>query len=230
MWIRVLAADELIRICSNCPSARQREFKTKSVIYLSQPRETVWIVREGFVKLTLTRDTGDRWMQAIVGRGGLFGAPLFHQDRSPSSATGELAQQATAHGRIKLIELDRSFVEQGIRIESHRSAAIIESFTSQIRILERRLLWQNTSPLRARIATILCDLVTKECHQPSQDCAVSVPLTHQELADLSRATRPVVSKILAEWKQQQIISYTRQDIRVSDYRRLFEIAGEITPR
>ncbi|MHC5538505.1 Crp/Fnr family transcriptional regulator, partial [Singulisphaera rosea] len=87
-----------------------------------------------------------------------------------------------------------------------------------------RLLWQCTSPIRARLAAALRDLICYEGERCRHGHTIDVRLSHQDLAELVGAARPVVSAELARMRNEGLVEYTRCYLCVDDLDGLNRIA------
>jgi CRP-like cAMP-binding protein len=217
-------AERFIQACGLVKSARRRSFGNAHAIYLTPPKAQCWVVKTGYVKLSVPRADGGQFIRLILGRGGFFGDQPF----GVSAFHGFVAPQpehAVAHGPVDVLELDRSQLESALAIDLELAGLMLESATSRALFLERRLMWQFITPVRARIAATLRDLICFEGNRCRHGHTIDVRLTHQELAELVGAARPVISAELVRLKQEGIIEYTRSYFCVDDLAKLDRAAG-----
>ena len=182
------------------------------------------MVKAGYVKLLDPRVEGNRFIRLILGRGGLFGdrpfgAGAFRGFISPQH------EQAVAHGPAEIIEMDRQELEAAAHAQSGLATLLLESVTARAQFLERRLLWQFTTPIRARVASTLRDLICFEGQRCRHGHTIDVRLTHQDLAELVGAARPVVSAELVRLRDERLIAYTRCYFCVDDLDGLDRVAA-----
>ncbi len=159
-----------------------------------------YCVLQGHVKLTrLTRD-GAFAMVAVLKAGDWFGAL--------DGCAGPCAETAVAKGTVRLRVLTGADGPFG----ATDAAAIIASMARRQRFLEQRLAALQVHDVRARLATVLLDLA-RFCGQHCQHGhEIDVRLTHQELAELSGISRPVVTATLNRWRRDGSLRYTREYI------------------
>lgn len=82
--------------------------------------------------------------------------------------------------------------------------------------------------IRTRLAAALRDLICFEGQRCRHGHTIDVRLTHQELADLVGAARPVISAELVRMRGEGLIEYTRCYFCVEDLAGLNRVAaGEI---
>ncbi|HEX4148157.1 MAG TPA: Crp/Fnr family transcriptional regulator, partial [Pirellulales bacterium] len=206
MLLKTEWAERFVRACEKLRSARRRLIPDGESIYLAVPEEQCWVIVAGYVKLLDPRGDGERFIRLILGRGGLFGdrpfgASAFHGFASPQH------EQAVAHGPVKILELDRDELEAASQAHPELATLLLESFASRSQFLERRLLWQFTTPIRARLAAALRDLICFEGQRCRHGHTIDVRLTHQELAELVGAARPVVSAELVRMRSEGLVEY-----------------------
>ncbi len=186
-----------------------------------------WAVTSGYVKLLDPRVDGSRIIRLILGRGGLFGDRPFGE-RAFRGFVSPQQEQAFAHGPAEVIEMDREELEAASRADGELASMLLESMTARAQFLERRLLWQFTTPLRARVAATLRDLICFEGQRCKHGHTIDVRLSHQDLAELVGAARPVVSAELVQMKREGLVEYTRCHFCVDDLAGLDRVATDPT--
>ena len=98
--------------------------------------------------------------------------------------------------------------------------------TTRAQFLERRLLWQFTTPIRAGWPPRLRDMICFEgCSACRHGHTIDVRLTHQDLAELVGAARPVISAELVRLRDEGLVMYTRCFFCVDDLDGLDRVAG-----
>jgi CRP/FNR family transcriptional regulator, cyclic AMP receptor protein len=121
--------------------------------------------------------------------------------------------------------MDRQALEAAAHAQSGLATLLLESVTARAQFLERRLLWQFTTPIRARVASTLRDVICFEGHRCRHGHTIDVRLTHQDLAELVGAARPVVSAELVRLRDERLIAYTRCYFCVDDLDGLDRVAA-----
>ena len=173
------------------------------------------MVADGYVKVLDPRIDGSRFVRLILGRGGLFGDRPFGE-RAFRGFVSQQEEQAVAHGPAEVIELDRKAMEAATGADAEFAALLLEAMATRAQFLERRLLWQLTTPLRARVAATLRDLICFEGQRCKHGHTIDVRLSHQDLSELVGAARPVVSAELVRLRDEGLIAYTRCYFCVDD--------------
>jgi CRP/FNR family cyclic AMP-dependent transcriptional regulator len=216
-------AEQFTRVCAQVPSARRRSLTSGEMIYAAWPEGRCWVVAAGYVKLIDLRPDGDRFIRLIHGRGGLFGDRPFRSEAFRGFAAAQ-CEQAVAHGPAEVVEVGRVELEDAALAQSVLATLLIESASVRAEFIERRLLWQCTSPIRARVAAALRDLICYEGDRCRHGHTIDVRLSHQDLAELVGAARPVVSAELVQMRREGLVEYTRCYFCVDDLDGLNRVA------
>lgn len=171
---------------------------------------------------------GERFIRFIQELGGLLGGHPYSANAFEGFTVPE-NEKAFSHGPAELVELDRAELEGAAKDHLDYAVMLIESATTFSQFFERRICWQFISPVRKRIATILRDLICFEGQRCEHGNAIDIRLTHQGLAELVVAARPIVSAELAQMRDEGVISYTRSHFCVESLDRLKLITGKLRP-
>lgn len=183
------------------------------------------MVVSGYVKLIDPRNDGSQFVRLVLGRGGLFGDRPFGAVAFRGFATPQ-HEQAFAHGPAEVIAVERAELEAAAGARAEFAAQLLESVTTRAQFLERRLLWQLTTPVRSRVAAALRDLICFEGQRCKHGHTIDIRLTHQDLAEFVGASRPVVSTEVARMRGEKVLSGTKFHFCVDDLDGLNRIAEE----
>lgn len=205
--------------CAKLASAPVREFKSRALIYLEKSEGKTYVIKRGYVRLAYADPSGRLWTRMLLGKGAVFGDLPFRP------RLFVVNERAIASGMACVIEMRRSELESASLNNPHFQALLLQTLSSQVTALDRRLQWQLISPIRKRIATSLYDLMCFSGGRCGHGHLIDVRLTHEEFAELVVAARPVVSDVLAELKSEQVIDYTRGHICLLSLDRLESIAS-----
>lgn len=216
-------AERFLAACMGIRSARRRSLPSGTLIYSGIPAGCCWVVAGGYVKILDLRVDGGRAIRLIIGRGALFGdrpfgAAAFRGFFAPQQ------EQAIAHGPASVIEVDRAELEAASKADGGLASLFLGTTTARAQFLERRLLWQFTTPIRARVAATLRDMICFEGQRCRHGHTIDVRLSHQDLSELVGAARPVVSAELARMKREGVVEYARSYFCVDDLDGLDRIA------
>ena len=208
-----------VTACGKVKSAAARDVKSKTPIYLRRTPGRTFVVKRGYVRLVYSEPDGRLLTRMLLGKGAMFGDLPFR----PGSFLPN--EQAIASGMSCVVEVSRQELEQQTVVSPAFESLMLQTFSSQLQALDRRMQWQLIFPLRTRIATALYDLVCFAGGRCGHGHLVDVRLTHEEFSQLVVAARPVVSEILVELKQEGIIDYTRSHLCLLALDRLLSLSA-----
>lgn len=200
---------------------RRHDLGDQSLVYSSYTPGKLYVVERGYVRLVFIQSDGHQLTRMLLGQGALFG------DLPYSPATFKSEELAIVNGESGVLEIERAEMEEISRRDGEFRQLLLESLATQMQFLDRRLQWQMRSPLDARVAMILADLVCfsgATCHHYKGGHFVDVRMTHEEFSELVSAARPTVSAILKGLSDQGIIGYTRSHLCLLDIDVLRRIA------
>lgn len=190
--------------------SRLRPVSTKSLshgrsLYATYAPGKTYIVQKGYVRLTAIGESGDQFTRMLLGRGAIFGDLPF----TPPLSMKE--ESAIASGATSILEFQRQTIEAVVHHDAVLCKILLEIYSRQLGLLDRRLQWQFAAPLRRRVAMILLDLMEfGRAPCPHHDgFLVDIRMTHEELSELVGAARPNVTAILNEFRGEGLLQYTR---------------------
>jgi CRP-like cAMP-binding protein len=208
-------ADRFLKACARLRSAHRRRLEAGRPIYSGVPKGRCWVVARGYVRLFDLRNDGDRLIRLFLGRGSLFGDHPFESNAFRGFSLPD-NEHADAHGPAEVIEFSREELESASQSDRELCRLLLESAATRSRFLERRLDWQLTVPVRARIAATLRDLICFSGDRCRHGHTIDIRLTHQDLSELVDVARPVVSAELVRLRDEGLIAYTRSYFCVND--------------
>lgn len=204
--------------CANVPNTTVKDFKSGKLIYLQKPAGKTFVVKRGYVRLAYADPTGKLLTRMLLGKGAVFGDFPFRPELNVTN------ERAISNGMACIMEINRTMLEAHALQHARFQAFLLQTLSSQLTALDRRLQWQLINPLRTRIASALYDLLCFSGGRCGHGHLIDVRLTHEEFSELVVAARPVVSEILADLKADGLIDYTRGHICLIELNRLEEIA------
>lgn len=178
-----------------------KTFAAGQIIYdPSHAQSILFIIKSGRVRLFQTTPNGKTFTLAIYESGDIFGnMSIIGQNMGVSYA--EALESST------LCQLRDSDVTQFLLTDIRISQQITSILAKRISELETRLSDIALRPLAQRLASLLL-ITSRTSHIPWKKEWV-VTMTHEQLANLAGATREAVSKALADFAKQGLISQKR---------------------
>ncbi len=173
-------------------------------------RSSIFVVLAGEVGVSVVLPNGQRILCVIYQPGTVFGFPIVEGERPRLSAADAFTAATVAVTPRREFE----HILAGLP-----PANIIRFFN---RVLERqarfamRLVHCTALDLRGRLALTIADLAATFGVHGAGGTHISVPITHENLADMVGASRERVSKALAALMAEHLITYRRQAITVRD--------------
>jgi CRP/FNR family cyclic AMP-dependent transcriptional regulator len=181
-------------------------------------RGSLFIVLAGHVSLSVLLPNGQRILCALHPPGAIFGFPIVETERLRWSA-------ADAFTPATVAMVPRRTFEQ---VFSSLPPAVVIRFFNKL--LERqarfamRLVHCVALDLRGRLATTLADLAATFGREDADGIRVTVPITHENLAEMVGASRERTSKSMARLMAAGLIKYGRRQVMVLDLCGLQEVA------
>lgn len=189
----------------NLHPASTRGLSHGKVLYATYVPGKTYIVQSGYVRLMAIGENGDQFTRMLLGRGSIFGDLPF----TPPLSMKE--ESAITSGATSILECQRHTIEAVVHRDEVLCKILLEVYSRQLGLMDRRVQWQFAAPLRRRVAMILLDLMEfGRAPCPHHDgFLVDIRMTHEELSELVGAARPNVTAILNEFRDEGLLRYTR---------------------
>ena len=192
--------------------ARRRRFDRHEVVFHEgDPGDTVHLIARGRVALRVTTPLGDTVTLRILGPGSLFGE-LAVLDPAPRNAT------VVALERTETLALHRDHFDELRQQHPEVDRMLLDSLISEVRRLSTQLLEALYVPVPQRVELRLLDLVRQ--YGGDGDGAVDIPLTQDELAELSGTSRTTVNRVLSGLEADGLVTVSRGHVVVPEPDRL----------
>ncbi len=190
-------------------AAPMRQFTPGELLFSPpQPMETLFILKQGRVRIFRVSPDGRALTTAILTPGTVFGEMLL------------LGQQmhdnfAEALDPVTVCVMSRSDVHRFLLSDARIAARISEILGDRVSQLERQLSDTVFKTVPQRIATTLCLLADQE---PRRLLArgIQIQLTHEQVAALAGTSRETTTKILNEYAEQGLVHLGRGRITIAD--------------
>jgi len=189
---------------------QERSFRRKEIIYLAgEPGNHVYLLKKGIVKISKVTGDGRELTLALLKPGEIFGE---------LEAVGETSRdtQAEAHSDLLICVLRRDDLMRLVEMKPRLGIQLSKLIGFRRKVIENRLgnLIFRTVP--ERLATLLLELA-REFGEPSGNVTtITLPLTHQDLANLIGSARPTVTETFNEFKAKGIVDVSGKTITVKD--------------
>lgn len=211
-----ISQEEMNRIAIRARSLRKARGE---FIYLPGDRaESVYIVRQGRVKLSVLSESGKEIAIDIIQRGEIFGEFALVDESLRSNMTQALDDI------VMWVFSKRDFTHL-LTSEPKLALSYIRLVGDRRRRMEKKLSDITSKAVSARICELLHELSTNAFEVESAANDYLVPLTHHDVASLIGAARQTTTTVLNDLERRAIIELGRGWIRVKRLKELQTYCG-----
>jgi len=182
--------------------SQEREFTSNRPMYqhyrgenISLNRQSIWYVRQGWVKLTTHCAKGEEILLGLAGPRMIFG----------SSLTDAVTYQATAMSNVELVGITVAEIAS-TPILSH---SLYPKIIARLRQTEAMLTISGKRQVQERLHQLLNFLKEEIGQSTPNGIRLEVRLTHEELASACCTTRVTITRLLGKLQQQGLISFDK---------------------
>jgi CRP-like cAMP-binding protein len=181
--------------------------------------DLVYVLNNGRVKLTHSTADGLHIVLSFVGPTEMFGPTATFAGRSyPASAQAVRWCQALAWNGSDMARLMQRFPRVALNA--------LSAMTSTLQELRERYSELATEPVQRRVAHTLIRLATQAGWKTEDGLLIDMPLSRQDVAEMTGTTLYTVSRILRGWKQIGVIDAGRERVTILQPAALHAIAQE----
>jgi CRP/FNR family cyclic AMP-dependent transcriptional regulator len=177
------------------------------IFLLGDPADSIYLLREGRMKITNSSEDGHEVLHEIIGPGEFFGdvSTILGIPRTTSAQVLEASL---------LCEVLRKDFESLLIMFPELSLRWIKSVGLRLQKAEAQLLNVICNDVSTRVREALIDLVA---HEPGvrPDQPVRIGITQQDLANLIGASRQMTSQALKELEDSSVLILTYRSILVT---------------
>jgi len=168
----------------------------------------VYFLKEGIVKIAATDEEGNEIIKYLVKPGNLFGLmPLLDEQESPSD-------YAIAQEDSMVYFIDVESLKHWMNVHQDLRTNVYKQIGTRIKKVENRLLSMIFKEARVRINNFVIELAKEFGTIHDDYYTVKNFLTHDDIAKLTATSRQTVNSILNELRDQQLIEYNNEVIRI----------------
>jgi CRP-like cAMP-binding protein len=181
----------------------------------------LFVITKGRVKIWRASEEGGALTLTLLGRGQPIGTLGAADDRrNHATATAITPVEAMAWP----IEGLRQLMEQNPVLTGN----VLRTVTNYAEQLIERLEEVASVPVEQRIARTLLRMARRAYGDGAVD-GCELPLSRQDLAELTSATLPTVSRIMSRWRSERLIAGARGRVKLLNRAALARIAGLTGP-
>ena len=105
------------------------------------------------------------------------------------------------------------------------SLALLEIVSSRLREAREVIHQLSASPVESRLAATLLKLADKLGEKRGDEVLIQLPLSRQDLADMTGATVETASRVMSQFRRQKLIRSGRRWVSLTDLDGLKKIAN-----
>ncbi|HJQ31284.1 MAG TPA: Crp/Fnr family transcriptional regulator [Pyrinomonadaceae bacterium] len=184
------------------------------------PAETVYVLKQGRIKLSVLSESGKEFAIDIFQPGDIFGefALADEETRSNMAQALDSALMWVFRKRdfVRLLETRPKLAMNYIRLVGRRR-----------RRMEKKLSDITAKDVAARVCELLHEVSTSSADADASAPELLVPLTHQDVASLIGAARQTTTTVLNDLERRDIIELGRGWIRVTRLKELQVYVGSL---
>ena len=184
---------------------REKAYPKGSVIlFEDDPGDSLFVVRQGRVKVVLVGEDGREVILGVLGVGEHFGE-LSLIDEQPRSA------HVIAMEDAQMLVLRREDFKARVERSPAVAWALLQGLSRRLRRADEKIGGLVLLDVPGRIARLLLDAATE-----GGSDRIEKPLTHQTIAQMIGASRETVSRAMKEFQEANWIAVERRQIQLTD--------------
>ena len=184
---------------------REKAYPKGSVIlFEDDPGDSLYLVREGRVKVVLVGEDGREVILGVLEPGAHFGELALIDDQ-PRSA------HVIAMEDSQLLILRREDFRRRVEANPSVAWALLMELSRRLRRADQKIGGLVLLDVPGRISRLLLDLSAE-----SSNGTIEKPLTHQTIAQMIGASRETVSRAMKDFQEEGLIRVERRRIAVAN--------------
>jgi CRP-like cAMP-binding protein len=193
------------------------------LFHQGDPADSLWFVVRGRVKLTQVGADGQEVVIRFFGPGEIFGGIAL-----VPGASYPVNAEVVENGRLLL--WPRAAVAAVAGAHPQLALKTTGAIAERMRELQDRFRELATERVAQRVARALVRLTRQAGRRTDEGILIDLPLSRQDLAEMTGTTLFTVSRLLSGWETDGILAVGRQKVVVRNPHRLVAIAEDLQPR
>ncbi len=185
-----------------------------------QPVDRFFLLLDGHIRVIRTTPGGEQIIALHIVPGQLFGI---------GAALGRTTYPATAIAADDCVALawpNRLWTEfitryDGFATETYKSVG------ERVGEMNNRIVEMATQQVEQRVACAILRLITQTGRKVDSGIEIGLPITRQNISDMTGATLHTVSRLLSGWEREGIVRSERRKITVTAPQRLVILSGAV---
>ena len=188
------------------------------------PATHAYVLVEGRVKMIQITPNGHQITMRIMTPGQTYGGIALLNPRAGYPATAQAVENSAA------LAWDTAHLRELVEREPSISLNVMGLMHGYISELQERQKALVTDRVEQRIARILLKLAAQSGKKIEEGVLIDLPITRQDIAEMSGTTLYTVSRTLNEWERDGLLEIGRERVVIREPHGLVSIADELVER
>ena len=185
---------------------KMESVRKRQIVYIpGDPCNSVYILKEGRIKISRLMEDGRELTLVILEPGEIFGEIDVLENTSRDT-------MAAAMDDCNICVMRKEDFERFLRMKPDIPIKLTKLIGLRLKKIENRIENLLYKDVPSRLARILLDLGDATGFNDNMGVRLNARLTHQELANLIASTRETVSLTLGEFRDKGLIEFDRKEI------------------
>lgn len=177
--------------------------------YAGDPAVKLYVIAEGQVKLLRHAPAGQEVIVNMLVPGEFFGSlPILGETTH--------ADTAQAHASGCLLTITAEHFQDILQQHPGVSLSLLEIVSARLREAREIIQRLSASPVESRLAATLIKLAAKIGQDKDGKLLIQMPLSRQDLAEMTGATIETVSRSMSQFQKQGLIESGRRWVAITD--------------
>ncbi|MGA8944006.1 MAG: Crp/Fnr family transcriptional regulator [Thermoactinomyces sp.] len=185
-----------------------RHYPRNSTIFVeAQERTTIYFIQSGSIKITRVDNNGNEQVITLLQKGDMFPHVGFFDD-SPYPGTAQTITDC------KLLAISIKDFDRLLNSNPQMAKSVMKIMARKILQLQSRLQVVISGDVHQKVVMSLLRLVQEYGIVKEDGILISIPLTHQDLANMLGMSRESVNRVLNQLKKEKILNINRKGILI----------------
>lgn len=203
-----------------CRTPRRTVSAGAFIFHEGQSAQVLYVLIRGRAKLVQTTSEGQQVVVRYVGPGQIFGGAGFMGDHDyPASARA--VEECLA------LALASDDMTAHIRRYPHLAVNMLDIMAQRILTLQERYRELATQRVEQRLANAVLRLLAQSGIETPKGVLIDIPLTQQDLAEMTGTTLYTVNRILHKWEGTGLVRTAREQVTITGVSALRAIAEDL---
>lgn len=190
----------------------------------ADPATHAYVLLEGRVKMIQITPNGQQITMRIMTPGQTYGGIALLNPRAGYPATAQAVEDS------KAMAWDTQHLRQLVEKEPSISLNVMSLMHGYISELQERQKALVTDRVEQRVARVLLKLAAQSGKKIDEGVLIDLPITRQDIAEMSGTTLFTVSRTLNEWEREGLLEIGRERVVIRNPHGLVSISDDLIDR